>query len=143
MEILVGGILRLTMMEWAEKYYLPYIQTTEKYVSGKYVVIGLKNGSGFTNYGQHYFFCVKFKDCKDVLEISNPRDRFIFAFQVERNLSRNAESTTFRPYTWNWDGTRENLIDGVTHKCKRNGGYGHCAKLIEFDGWKISDDYPW
>ena len=56
-------------------------------------------------------------------------------------------SSTFEPYAFNWDGTREGLIEG-----KKNALYGcnktstnraYCAKLIQYDGWEIKEDYPW
>ena len=49
--------------------------------------------------------------------------------------------TTFEPYAWDWDGTREQLINGKNYSC---GGkyHSYCAKLIQYDGWKISKDYP-
>ena len=48
---------------------------------------------------------------------------------------------TFEPYAWNWNGTREQLISGHSYSC---GGRYHtyCTKLIQYDGWKISKDYP-
>ena len=46
----------------------------------------------------------------------------------------------FEPYATYWDGTREQLIDGHSFSCAKN--HAFCAKLIQYDGWKISKDYP-
>ena len=47
---------------------------------------------------------------------------------------------TFEPYSNYWNGTREQLIDGHSFSCAQN--HAFCAKLIQYDGWKISKDYP-
>ena len=48
----------------------------------------------------------------------------------------------FSPYVAGWDGTKEGLLHTVN-------GYGcgeysnnYCTKLIQMNGWKIPDDYP-
>lgn len=51
-------------LKWLEKYVLPYLKITETSVKGKYAIVGLANGSGFSNYNGIYFFCLKFSDCK-------------------------------------------------------------------------------
>jgi len=48
--------------------------------------------------------------------------------------------STFEPYATYWDGTREHLINGHSFSCAQN--HAFCAKLIQYDGWKISKDYP-
>lgn len=127
---------------WLQKYLLPYIKTTETTTKGKYAIVALPNGSGFSNYNSLYFFCVKYSDCQKVAEAYNSRNRFIFLFTSSRG---------FRPYDSGWKGTREELFvpnangaNGIGHLCAK-GEYkgGMCAKLIEYDGWEIKDDYPW
>ena len=54
----------------------------------------------------------------------------------------------FEPYAWNWDGTREGLLEGknasASYGCnKQAASKYYCAKLIQYDGWEIKDDYPW
>lgn len=49
----------------------------------------------------------------------------------------------FSTYSQAWDGTRESLLNNDTFGCKEGTLKAFCAKLIEFDGWQISDDYPW
>jgi prepilin-type N-terminal cleavage/methylation domain-containing protein len=125
---------------WLSKYLLPYIQYTEAYYDEKYAYVGLKNGMGFTAKGYNVFLCFNFDKCKKVPEEWNSRDRFIFRM-VNNNIP-------IQPYTSVWDGTRENLIDGnssghgCTKGCARN-KCGFCAKLIQYDGWQIKEDYPW
>ena len=73
---------------WLQKYLLPYIKTTETIAKGKYAIVALPNGSGFSNYNSLYFFCVKYSDCQKEVEEYNSRDRFIFSLQAERALNR-------------------------------------------------------
>ena len=45
----------------------------------------------------------------------------------------------FEPYKWNWDGTKESLYAD----CGPGTQYSrYCAALIQNNGWKIPDDYP-
>lgn len=50
----------------------------------------------------------------------------------------------FSTYSAGWNGTREGLFSG-DYGCNDSGNtiLAYCAKLIEYDGWKISKDYPW
>lgn len=123
-------------LEWLQKYLLPHIKYTEASYSDKYALVALPNGSGFSNYNSLYFFCVNYSDCKKATErYNNSHSRFIFKF-----------STTygFEPYDCGWKGTREELFikNSCNHLCSKTGS-GMCAKLIQFDGWEISRDYPW
>lgn len=128
-------------LQWLEKYLLPYIKYTEVSSKGRYAIVGLPNGSGFTTYNEHIFFCVKFRDCQAKLETYNSRDRFIFLMPGP-NVSK---FSTYIGHDGKWDGSRDQLINGIgnsVHKCKR-GYFGNCAALIQYDGWQIKDDYPW
>ncbi len=55
-------------------------------------------------------------------------------------MIRNGKFTT---YSQGWDGTRSHLFNASTFGCKEGTHLNYCAKLIEYDGWTISDDYPW
>lgn len=122
-------------LEWLQKYVLPYMKVTETTTKGKYAIVGLPNGTGFSNYNQIYFFCLKFKDCKEVTETWNSRDRFIFEFSNRKG---------FITYGGNYS-SREAIMNGngSDHACNKTKGKGLCAKLIEYDGWEIRKDYPW
>ena len=41
----------------------------------------------------------------------------------------------------NWN-NREYLLNTCKQKGSEIGNSGVCARLIEFDGWEIRDDYP-
>lgn len=130
-------------LEWLQKYLLPYIKYTEASYSDKYALVALPNGSGFSNYNSLYFFCVNYSDCKKIIEDYNTRSRFIFKFSTTNG---------FGPYDCGWKGTREEFftVNSCFHACSKKytnsigkNSAGMCAKLIQFDGWEISRDYPW
>ena len=83
--------------------------------------------------------------------IKNPmsgRNRFYFRFSTTESVAATGAQDKFQhgkkfePYAWNWNGTREDLLrQGDDYGCTENGG-AYCAKLIQFDGWQIKDDYP-
>lgn len=118
-------------LEWLKKYLLPYIKTVETNTDRKWALVALPNGSGFSNYNSMYFFCLKYADCKKQTEDYNSRTRFVF--QISKS--------GFKTYDVGWKGTREELFtpNANNHKCPG----AMCAKLLEFDGWEIKDDYPW
>lgn len=74
-------------------------------------------------------------------ERSSSRNDFTFSFM--KNDTDNKGKCTIEPYTYKWDGTRDGLISNTFYGCSRNSLGSFCAKLIQYDGWKISDDYPW
>ena len=48
------------------------------------------------------------------------------------------------PYKWNWDGTKEMLLNNNGIGCKKqvSNERAYCAALIQMNGWKIPKDYP-
>ena len=38
---------------------------------------------------------------------------------------------------------RNTLLNDSNRGCNRNASGEYCGALIQYDGWKISDDYPW
>lgn len=118
--------------KWYDKYLDKHLRILSKDYSGKYLRLGFADGSGVNVYGIHWFFCIKFKQCR--VENYDGKTQFIFR----------TKDTGIEPYIdHDWDGSREKIIRGSEHSCKKNVSYGNCAKLIQYDGWKISDDYPW
>ncbi len=66
-----------------------------------------------------------------------------FSFDFEKNNSK-SKKCSVEPYTLTWDGTREHLKTHPRYGCSETSiAKTFCAKLIQYDGWKISKDYPW
>lgn len=71
---------------------------------------------------------------------------FAFNFMpVESNGSWKYHANKgFEPWKWKWDGSRATLLDG----CKGGIAVGsmdkqYCTALIQYNNWKIPDDYPY
>ena len=113
------------------------------------LLIYLKDGSilGVTNYIYDMFFYV---NSDSISNTQSGKNYFLFRFNPILLSHQNNEEAqkdlkyslkpTFEPYSNYWNGTREQLIDGHSFSCAQN--HAFCAKLIQYDGWKISKDYP-
>ncbi len=100
----------------------------------RYTIV-LNDGSGFNGYIESesrlwIFYCTEAKYCapesydgKNTFLFSIINGKFITGAIPNSDLSREA--------------IRQNCISGL-----RNGYCHNCARLIQMDGWKISDDYP-
>lgn len=47
----------------------------------------------------------------------------------------------FEPYKVGWDGNLSKLYKGGTHSCGTGNGL-YCSAIIQLNGWKIPEDYP-
>lgn len=113
------------------------------------LLIYLKDGSilGVTNYIYDMVFYV---NSDAISNKQSGKNYFLFRFNPILLSHQNNEKAqkdlkyslkpTFEPYSNYWNGTREQLIDGHSFSCAQN--HAFCAKLIQYDGWKISKDYP-
>ena len=113
------------------------------------LLIYLKDGSilGVTNYIYDMVFYV---NSDAISNKQSGKNYFLFRFNPILLSHQNNEEAqkdlkyslkpTFEPYSNYWNGTREQLIDGHSFSCAQN--HAFCAKLIQYDGWKISKDYP-
>lgn len=131
---------------YIEKYLAPYIkidEITDSGYAGK-AMVKLKNGSSFWFNFQHDVL-----DADLVLiaffldgnrENRSTRNVFVFSMSPER---------PFKPFDLGWDGkTRKDLFTHGTWGCGTGIWDGHdnplyCTKLLELNGWRIPDDYPW
>lgn len=46
------------------------------------------------------------------------------------------------PFKHNWDGSYEKLYSAGDYGCK-NGNRRYCTAIIQYNGWKIPEDYPY
>ena len=71
---------------------------------------------------------------------------FIFNFNPSNNHPywKYHYNKGFEPYKYHWDGTKEKLYEGdnLSYSC-RDTTRAFCAALIQYNGWKIPDDYPY
>ncbi len=74
-------------------------------------------------------------------KLHNGKDTFSFNFRKDNTAEG---KYTVEPYTFEWEGTREHLFSHPRYGCKKNAvANSFCARLIQYDGWEIKDDYPW
>ena len=130
-----------------ENWYLTYMDKNIKSISkdkiGIHYKVGLADGSGFVAYigGTNYinfFYCTEYKYCAP--ESFDGRRTFLFA------IYKGKFYTSSHVYQ---NQTREQLLNGCKYgnsddpSVSSKGRRHSCARLIEYDGWQIKDDYPW
>ena len=50
----------------------------------------------------------------------------------------------FRTYDYAWNGTEASLKNGIYYACySTTTWHAYCTRLIQYNGWKIPDDYPY
>ncbi len=136
------------VMKWYNQYLAKHLNTTKVVKSTKRtdnIELYFPDGSilCISPWVSDMYFLINEK------ALDNPisgRNGFTFNFaynKAENNAQwASVKGKKFELYSWNWDGTREGLLTTVN-------GYGcgeaknaYCGKLIQYDGWQISKDYP-
>ena len=71
---------------------------------------------------------------------------FTFEFSPKNNANPMYYKKGLVPYTYLWDGTREQLLTHPVFGCRQNisgtDERAYCTKLIQMNGWKVPKDYP-
>lgn len=136
-------------LEWFNEYIGKYLQITDitKRDDNKGFYVFLNDGTilDIANFIHDINFYLNKK------AIENPKqgiNSFYFRFQpvlapdLDKDKNKYSVKSTFEPYAWNWDGTREGLLN-PSNVMACGGRYNnYCGKLIQYEGWKIPDDYP-
>ena len=149
------------ILDWFNTYIGPYLKT-QKFgklqINGKdYLKVYLMDGTALVFapyiYDVTYVLDEKGMDFESDEQLAGVhRFTFQLRFKLPDNFEDNpgythALNLGFAPYAYNWDGTYEgakHARDG--YGCYDTEGVGPgalCAKLIEMNGWKIPDDYPY
>ena len=126
------------MEAWFNKYLKNYLQVLDVQRKGSYVYVALSDGTGFVIFnhfktvnGIHVYFCTDYKKCGD-----KPDGKNIFTFMFyQKGFSTYGQGSSI---------TREQLLNpALDCSCATNQSYPHyCSNLIQREGWKIPDDYP-
>lgn len=130
--------------EWFNKYLKKNLKVLSIKEVADGILVALADGSGFAMYISdypHYLFCVDYKKCENTLNnADNQVTKLETSIDGKNIFFYGYDGNT---YAYGWDGTRENLITGGIwgYSCGDN-VHLYCAKLIEYDGWEIKDDYP-
>ena len=147
------------ILEWFNTYIGPYLKTQkfEKFQlnSKDYLKVYLMDGTALI-FAPYIYDVTYVLDEKGMDFESNEAGIHRFLFQLRFKLPDGFENNQgflhalnsgFAPYAYNWDGTYE----GAKHAAEGYGCYDTegvgpgalCTKLIELNGWKIPDDYPY
>lgn len=126
---------------WYDKYLAKHIKTTKVEKCDPNIenlCLYFADGSilAFAKWMNDVYF---YTNKNAFLNPDDSKNRFLFHFSYNRDEAKLYPdkwkcmiNKKFEPYCWNWNGTRDGL--------KSNGAYS--AKLIQYDGWQIKDDYP-
>ena len=143
------------VLEWYNEYLSPYLKTqkVEKDPDSECLIAYFIDGSALvisnTIYDMWYYVYAKDVNNPDVVKgVNSFRFRFspvILAEYPDRPHYKYVKNPGFATYAFAWDGT----FDGAKYSTIESpyGCYEYyaslCSKLIELNGWKIPDDYPY
>ena len=130
--------------EWYAKYLAPYLKTTKVEFSDTNNMtfkVYFPDGSSFIHSAGGAAFYPRQQNA-GAGSIKAGRDYFNFDFHPE-STSVYYRNKGFEAFTNNWDGTEAMLRNDSTWGCNAsNDNKVYCTKLIQENGWKIPDDYP-
>ena len=134
--------------KWYNDTIGKYIQSISKGVTkdNKGISVAFNDGSGFDAYIQYttqinIFFCTDYKYCRHYGE-GNFDGKHGFLFTIN-------QGKFYASLPGHQNSTREQLLNGCKYGNTDNSSVSSkdrrhaCARLIQFDGWEIKDDYPW
>ena len=134
--------------KWYNETIGKYIQSISKGVTkdNKGISVAFNDGSGFDAYIQYttqinIFFCTDYKYCRHYGE-GNFDGKHGFLFTIN-------QGKFYASLPGHQNSTREQLLNGCKYGNTDNASVSSkdrrhaCARLIQFDGWEIKDDYPW
>ena len=145
-------------VEFAKRYIMPYIKYN-KYDNcyEKAVCIYMTSGGMFAfrydSMGGDILYFINGKNDENASKKDLLRNCFVFQFNKNNGtdadgnlIKRDNRKTTVEPYTYQWNGTYEDLINHPDRGCsaistKKYGTF--CTKLLQMNDWKITDDFPW
>ena len=136
--------------KWFDKYLSksfkilsekPYSSSAKEYE------VALADGSGFLAYASgtatvHFFYCTELRYCAPerydgqtsfLFTITKVNNKFKFITSHGPDQNKTREQLLEQCKYGNFDNADVSISD------KRHA----CARLIEYDGWEIKDDYPW
>lgn len=143
----------VALLAWFKKYLAPYMKylKVENAPDGQSINVYLADGTVVTLWNNnnepqaHAFVYLYGLNNKS----TNGRDVFLFFIGAAPSYWHE-KNNEVRPYDSELDENYSTTVrdrdfwkNGQTYGCNANSGKAYCAGLIMYDGWKISDDYPW
>ena len=133
---------------WFEKYLQPYLKTTSVSNDDIGVIAEFPDGSlvYISYYAVTFYPKSKDADYENIGACQMGKSCFIFNFYPGLQNGHSADDAKyilgkgFVPYKFRWDGTENALYNHSPYGCNNMGQY--CTSLIEYNAWKIPEDYP-
>ncbi len=127
--------------------------TKSKILSDGSFVVYFPDGSALrsvsTNTRDWIFYPGALERCINTSDYSNTNGICSFSFTFYPEPGADIQywayhyNKGFEPWKWQWDGTRQALLDGCNGQGAGSRGKQYCTALIQYNGWKIPDDYPY
>lgn len=137
--------------QWFNKYFKPYLKITKtEKVSNGYYLVYFPDGSALaiSSYysGDWSFYPGNPQKCIEKYGYGNTGAGsgvcfFLFRF-TPNSTSIYLKNKGLEPWKLDWNGDNSTLLSGHVYSCKTY-HRGYCAALIQANGWKIPDNYPW
>lgn len=143
------------VIKWWNKYLAPYIKTVDIKEDNKGLpTFYFEDGSALKAIQDNYmrdwsFYTIDPEKCRKFPLSGGGVCRFDFIYMPGLgNINdiypdmRYHVNKGFEPFKYAWDGTRNGLLNGE-YGCNENSAVRrYCTALIQYEGWKIPDDYP-
>ena len=139
-----------TIDEYYNQYWKNYIHSLKTETIGNQKIIYFQDGCAMrmdiwgegTN-GGHFYFCPKSADCKIIEDKNIGKTAFVFAFWTDTfNAFKIHGGKGIEPYAVHWNGSDLNALYNYGKLgCSTGRGF-YCTKIIQLNGWKIPDNYP-
>jgi prepilin-type N-terminal cleavage/methylation domain-containing protein len=134
------------LKKFYDENFAPYLIDVKKSkIANYHLDVAFNDGTGFIAYISapktvHFFYCTEYKYCK--IENYDGRRTFLFTLDLDKGkliTSLNSDTNLTRQQLLNYCkyGNYDNA--DVSKQDKRH----MCARLIQVDGWRIANDYPW
>lgn len=146
-----------SLYDFWNNYMLKYFTSKDVIKTSDGILVTLSDGSAFGIYNpqlvltngiswMHIVYCVDYKSCKNRLD-SNGNKVYNYPFDGKNTfLFKGQDNSILTYYNEATSGnvkTRDLLMNETkdSYGCNQT-TKAYCAALIEYDGWKISKDYP-
>ncbi len=136
---------------WFQKYLAPYLKiVNKKILADGRPTYYFSDGSALAvvheNESREWYFYPGNPD-KCNKKYQNPFGVCVFEFEFYPASTdtkwKFLYNKGFEPVKYNWDGSLSSLYDSSANGCKSTQNRAFCTALIQYNGWKIPDDYPW
>ena len=143
--------------KWFNQYLAPYLQITKQELdsSGRLIVY-FSDGSAvknrFTDSSREWIFYPKNpQKCMDIGDKGVGTCSFVFIYYPAKAPTGNGNegpawsyhlNKGFEPYKYGWDGNFSSLYNRCISNSTSIVNRVFCTAIIQYNGWKIPDNYP-